>query len=157
MINCILVFCFTTDQPSRYLQIVLKKFFDLNLMPEPPSERFERTAYNVYNVYLQLSVVLNNFFQMNFKRFFALFHFVVPLLLLLFFVKYIYWSSHSKITFVNACLQYSYSLWIIIRTKLIGYFYIYCSFVMYVQLAKDKWRHVINDKNPSSLVIKISY
>ena len=52
-------------------------------MPEPPSERFERTAYNVYNVYLQLSVVLNNFFQMNFKRFFALFHFVVPLLLLL--------------------------------------------------------------------------
>ena len=83
MINCILVFCFTTDQPSRYLQIVLKKFFDLNLMPEPPSERFERTAYNVYNVYLQLSVVLNNFFQMNFKRFFALFHFVVPLLLLL--------------------------------------------------------------------------
>ena len=57
---------------------------------------------------------------------------------LLFFVKYIYWSSHSKITFVNACLQYSYSLWIIIRTKLIGYFYIYCSIVVYVQLNKDK-------------------
>ena len=55
-----------------------------------------------------------------------------------FFVKYIYWSSHSKVTFVNACLQYRYNLWIKIWAKEIGYFYIYGSNIMYVKTIKDK-------------------
>ena len=51
-----------------------------------------------------------------------------------FFDKYVYWSSHSKVTFVNTSIKfmrYKYDLWMHLCKQMIGYFYIYLSSIIY--------------------------
>ena len=61
-----------------------------------------------------------------------------------FFDKYVYWSSHSKVTFVYTLIKfmrYKYNLWMHLWTQMIGYFYIYFSNIIYTfsnKLCKKK-------------------